>query len=672
MDKIESTWVEIRLVHEDFDKKTSMAACELENTLDGNKIAIDLKDTDNFKARKGFVKLATDNPPSGSYKVMCMNSAGKVYETGRNDIFQVLNSLDVEVVSVDVKKSNESHSVKMVVNLNQPNEASIDEVFCFHRKAKNLRGSLFLNARLLRNISTVDCGEFSPSGGGVYQFGVLLSQSKAGFRSPQLQVLEQVLTTGGPVTKRGFFKKNGDIAIKFNTNIQGVRKDCSGIFQSTQVFGKDPECVGKANILEIKLGSNHEVVNGTQVSLAVGNGVQELKAEGSFAVEATGSVTIMAKSQDLTKPEFTLTGPSEICPNSPVKIEIGHMKGFGRGKKTITWELNGLSNQEATVNKAKNKAKLVLSPEDLENVSTFNVAVEARNFLDQKADKKNLTLKMISSSALSVQIRGPAVISADKNLKLKVKTQLCGQSKNDSKLLKYRYFWSADGPVGDLSQQSFKNLKLESGSLQGGRSYNFSVVVVSEQDNVTGSGWTMVTVKNKGPKAKLAANKVTYGTLSNIVLDATLSEDRDNSPGELEFDWSCMMKDGSGCFVYTGANPVRLEEHLPEGFLNKNFVTLESRTLVPGDYVFTVSVSKNNMSSTSSMEIEVIPGSPPTISPIALQSKYKPDEGFTVNGKLLLIVRQLLDICIIFSCDKRSRGHMCPVVVSRGGGLCLC
>ena len=138
MDKIESTWVEIRLVHDDFDKKTSMAACDLENTANGNKIGIDLKDTDNFQARKGFVKLATDNPPSGSYKVMCMTSAGKVYETGRNDILQVLNSLDVEVVSIQVKNSNESHSVKMVVNLNQPNEASIDEIFCFHRKAKNL------------------------------------------------------------------------------------------------------------------------------------------------------------------------------------------------------------------------------------------------------------------------------------------------------------------------------------------------------------------------------------------------------------------------------------------------------------------------------------------------------------------------------------------------------
>ena len=73
-------------------------------------------------------------------------------------------------------------------------------------------------------------------------------------------------------------------------------------------------------------------------------------------------------------------------------------------------------------------------------------------------------------------------------------------------------------------------------------------------------------MESLGPLAKLSANKVTYGTMSKIVLDATLSEDRDNSPGELKFIWSCLTSDGSGCFVYDGANPRRLEEALPSGY----------------------------------------------------------------------------------------------------------
>ena len=44
-----------------------------------------------------------------------------------------------------------------------------------------------------------------------------------------------------------------------------------------------------------------------------------------------------------------------------------------------------------------------------------------------------------------------------------------------------QYFWSSDGPVGDLSQKSHKKLQLERGILRGGRTYNFSVVVLSSQ-----------------------------------------------------------------------------------------------------------------------------------------------------------------------------------------------
>ena len=40
------------------------------------------------------------------------------------------------------------------------------------------------------------------------------------------------------MAKKAFFRNNfGAVAIKFNTNIQGVNKDCSGIFKE-RIFGK--------------------------------------------------------------------------------------------------------------------------------------------------------------------------------------------------------------------------------------------------------------------------------------------------------------------------------------------------------------------------------------------------------------------------------------------------
>ena len=83
-----------------------------------------------------------------------------------------------------------------------------------------------------------------------------------------------------------------------------------------------------------------------------------------------------------------------------------------------------------------------------------------------------------------------------------------------------------------------------------------------------------------------------------------------------------------------------------------DYAVLPPRTLVPGTYVFTVTVSKGNLSSEASMEVglgrtyltilssytnvtqvEIITGNPPTISPIALQRRYNPDQGITVNGE---------------------------------------
>ena len=93
--------------------------------------------------------------------------------------------------------------------------------------------------------------------------------------------------------------------------------------------------------------------------------------------------------------------------------------------------------------------------------------------------------------------------------------------------------------------------------------------------------------------------------------------------------------------VYSGASraPQRLEEALDTGTLARSARALTtcirhvlpSRTLVPGTYVFTVTVSKGNLSSEASMkmglgqtlssssshtnvtQVEIITGNPPTI-----------------------------------------------------------
>ena len=148
------------------------------------------------------------------------------------------------------------------------------------------------------------------------------------------------------------------------------------------------------------------------------------------------------------------------------------------------------------------------------------------------------------------------------------------------------------------------------------------------------------------------------------------------------FQWSCQVaSSGAGCLVYSGASraPQRLEEALDTGTLARSARALTtcirhvlpSRTLVPGTYVFTVTVSKGNLSSEASMkmglgqtlssssshtnvtQVEIITGNPPTISPIALQRRYNPDQGITVNGESGILSednRQSVQIQFIVQC----------------------
>ena len=105
-----------------------------------------------------------------------------------------------------------------------------------------------------------------------------------------------------------------------------------------------------------------------------------------------------------------------------------------------------------------------------------------------------------------------------------------------------------------------------------------------------------------------------------------------------------------------------------------DYAVLPPRTLVPDTYVFTVTVSKGNLSSEASMEVglglgrtlslsssshtnvtqvEIITGNPPTISPSALQRRYNPDQGITVNGESGILSednRQSVQIQFIVQC----------------------
>ena len=110
-----------------------------------------------------------------------------IYETGENDVLTIVNSLDV-VVNGIIAQADSSGNNSVLINVDI-NHQDIDKIYCFYRKAKNLKGSLLLDSRIINEKLTkteketeINCGEFNPNGGGIYQIGILLTQSKQSLR----------------------------------------------------------------------------------------------------------------------------------------------------------------------------------------------------------------------------------------------------------------------------------------------------------------------------------------------------------------------------------------------------------------------------------------------------------------------------------------------------------
>lgn len=274
-------------------------------------------------------------------------------------------------------------------------------------------------------------------------------------RNPRLSVTELVTTTKGPVAKKAHFAKNyAALVIKFSKNIQGVAEDCGKIFSGSSlilasavdkllgkglIFPKSsaimiktlfclgPTCSSKANILEVVLGESAEVKNGTVLRLAEGNGIKELKAEDDFAPEATGIVAVIIRKVDNDKsPEFSISGPSEICPDSPVTVTLSNMKGIGRGRQLIDWNVTSQDGNQLDTSRYAGSRKIKIEPAQLEDGKNYIVSVSAKNKFTSRSTTKNITLTRVSTNALSVEISGPSTIRSDQILRLKAKSKICG------------------------------------------------------------------------------------------------------------------------------------------------------------------------------------------------------------------------------------------------------
>ena len=376
------------------------------------------------------------------------------------------------------------------------------------------------------------------------------------------------------------------VSVTFNTNIQSSRKSCADIFapSSLSLLGSSPSCKVLADRLVINLGLGVSLAVGDSLTFTLGNGITELQSEPEYSQETEGGIPLaMPEDTVAYTPSFSLSAPSKICASSSFPLTVGDLQGFGPGLVSMAWSMQPEVRQLQELLPASfSGAQQISVPDLLTPGQDYTLTATATNSLGLQSAARTVKFSLPSALGLSVALSGPSSIQSDKNLEIRAEISQCNTT---IAIPKYRYFWSSTGPLGSLARKNLHTLRLPPGTLQGGATYNFSVIVESEQDSVSGSAWLEITVEEAGPLAKLAANTLMYGTQSNIVLDATLSEDRDNSAGELHYEWSC-ASNSSGCFVYREGEPsARLEEVLEQGQLNNQYVVLDEVTLTCSMYL---------------------------------------------------------------------------------------
>ena len=549
------------------------------------------------------MSLGVASPAAGRYAVRCRISGSTdtdgVYETGQHDLLHILDSYTVEVVAARLEQEEDGWRATLTL-ANLP--ASTQEVSCFYRRAATLEGGLLGRAAVQAG-DTVDCGVVQPGGGGVYQLGATLLPSKRALTNVKLSVAEQTIMTEGPAPLRAKLTKNlAAVRVKFDKNLQGS-SDCTRIFTADTLarLGSEPKCSFSADKLEVEMGRGMSLRFGDNLAFQPGNGVRELRAEPEFAGEVTGSVTVATPADPAARytPHFSLTGPAKLCTAGDFTLSLADLVGFGRGAVSLNWTVEPVTAALLALLPvaATGPVSLNIPADTLEADTEYVVSVVGSNYLGLPSLPRSLPVtRPAAGPGLSVQLAGPRRARADRKLRLRALATECNSSsETGDQPPKFRYFWSVDGPL-TLAKKSSKSLKLEAGQLQGGRSYNFSVVVLGEGGAGQGSAWHSLSVARLGPRARLAATKLTFGAGNPVVLDATLSEDRDNSAGQLQFQWRCSAAEGGGCFVYSGPGPVRLEEAVGAELLRQDYSSLPAATLSPATYNFTVTVTKVNCS----------------------------------------------------------------------------
>jgi len=445
-----------------------------------------------------------------------------------------------------------------------------------------------------------------------------------------------------------------------NTCAQDVVKD------STDPFGKTFECMwNDAKTLSIFLGENAKVSPGSYIWLTGG----KLNPAKMLGVTMPELAIEVAEPDSKVTPIATLKAPPKVgCGNAEILLDaststMGARSSLSWSFSTTSSDTEKNSDIETFLNTADDKFVLFLDGGLLTSGDTYTFTITLTDWLGQESETSSIISKE-AASLPTVEIDGPGSYSIKRSQALSLKAigafKRCVEEGVVNDAFKFRWFLKEgdleviaeetaeiDGVVlsrlKETNSANDRHLTLPSDTLTAGTTYEF--VVLMEVLPPTGPALevsSLVTVSvTQSPLHAIiqGGERRVHGIDKRLRIDGSKSYDPDSVDGTsgLSFVWECydVVAGGSCLDVSTGGALGLGGETI--SILSLPLGRLEAdRTLR-----FTMTVSKGDRSSSSTVIIETLEGAPPDvfIEPLACALCEQDDSKvkITATGKLALV-----------------------------------
>ncbi|KAJ4428199.1 hypothetical protein ANN_24214 [Periplaneta americana] len=484
------------------------------------------------------------------------------------------------------------------------------------------------------------------------------------------------------------------VRIVFDHNVDGS-ENCADIFtpDTLSLLGNEmtsfctlllgANCSFVANSLIVTLGVNPTLQGNSTLQLRDDSKVFREQSDPSLTTPASGKVMLTSPDPKTSSPQFEVMAPMLICPDTRMGSALGRTSvmpdsgaggntqfirivPYGAQKLEYSWTVNFsaqakdqrhnlmvwrsvrmLQTQLKKASKPLQSNQIAINTSMLMPGIEYKISVTAGNVLGAQSQTREFSFQVMNASgpgASQLVLKGPTTTRGDADLYLEAMLMSCEPQIMQPAL---NYQWNIDGDLAqkvELSKGS--RLRLRSGVLQGGKTYNISVACSSDSKEpaavINASAWQNVTVLSGGIQACISKQAVALGTGQALQLDASASRDLDHSAGNLQFSWCCQRLLGGRCLLPRAGEAVTLQSAFKNEF-SQPVLSLPAGVLPVGrygsaEYVFTVEVSKaGGAASKAQTLVEVMPGSPALVNvPLGMQlSPVNPKVGVTVPAVVM-------------------------------------